>query len=40
MATPMGNVFSTDEKAMAQANVKLFGSTVELLVLEFDQEKF
>jgi len=33
MATPLGNVFSTDEKVMAQAEVKLIGSTIELLVI-------
>jgi len=40
MATPLGTIFSTDEKAVAQANLKLIGSTVESLVVEFDQEKF
>jgi len=40
MATPLGTFFSTDENAMAQADVKLIGSTVESFVVEFDQEKF
>ena len=40
MATPLGKVFSTDEKAIAQADLKLLGSTVESLVVEFDQERF
>ena len=39
MATPLGKLFSTDEKVMAQANLKLFVSTIESLVVEFDQEK-
>ena len=39
MATPLGIIFSTDEKAVAQANLKLLRSTVESLV-KFDQEKF
>jgi len=40
MATLLGSVFSTNEKAVAQADLKLLGSTVESLVIEFDQEKF
>jgi len=40
MATPLGNTFSTDEKAVVQAELKLLGSIVELLVVEFNQEKF
>jgi len=41
MATSLGNTFfSTDEKAIAQANLKLIGPIVESLVVEFDQEKF
>jgi len=40
MATPLGNVFSTDEKAIAQVDFKLLGSTVESLIVEFNQEKF
>jgi len=40
MVTPVGLVFSTDKKAIAQADIKLFGSTVESLIIEFDLEKF
>ena len=40
MATQLGNIFSTDEKAIAQVDFKLLGSMVESLVIEFDQEKF
>jgi len=40
MATPLGTSFSTDENAMAQADVQLLGKTVESLVVEFDQGKF
>jgi len=36
----MGTIFSTNEKAVAQANLKLLGSTIESLVVKFDQEKF
>ena len=36
MATPMGTVLSTDEKAIAQSDLKLLESTVESLVVEFD----
>jgi len=40
MATPLGTYFSTDENAIVQADVKLMGSTVESLIIEFDQRKF
>ena len=40
MATPLGTVFSTNEKAIAQTDLKFLGSVVESLVVEFDQEKF
>ena len=40
MVILLGNVFSSDEKAVAQARLKLPGSTVESLVVELDQEKF
>ena len=40
MSTLLGNTFSTDEKVVAQADLKLIGSTVESLIVEFDQEKF
>ena len=38
--TTLGTVISTDEKITAQANIKLLGSMVKSLVVEFDQEKF
>ena len=38
--TTLGTVFSTNEKAVAQADCKLLGSSVESLVVKFDQEKF
>jgi len=37
MATPMGNCFSTIENQMPQCDI---GSTVETMVIHFDQEKF
>ena len=40
MATPLGTTLSTDEKAATQADLKLIGSIVESLVVEFHQEKF
>ena len=40
MMTPLGSVFSTDEKTIAQIDLKLLESKVESLVVEFDQEKF
>ena len=40
MATPLGNTFSTDEKAVAQADLKLLDSNIESLIVEFNQEKF
>ena len=39
MATPLWTVLSTNEKAVAQADLKLLESTIESLVVEFDQEK-
>ena len=33
MVTPLGTVFSTDEKTVAQGDVKFLGSTVEQLVM-------
>ena len=38
MATPLGITlsFSTNEKVVAQADVKMLGFTVESLVIEFD----
>jgi len=40
MATPLGILFSTDENAVAQANVQLLRKTVKSLVIEYDQRKF
>jgi len=40
MVIPLGTVFSTDKKTVAQADLKLLGSTVESLIVKFDQEKF
>jgi len=40
MTTPLGNIFSTDKKAVAQVDLKLIGSTIESFVVEFDQKKF
>ena len=40
MMTPLGTDFSTDEKIVAQDDVKFLGSTVESLVVEFDQKRF
>jgi len=40
MAAPLGNSFSTDEKAEEQADVQLLEKTVESLAVEFDQGKF
>jgi len=40
METPLGTSFSTDENAVAQADVQLFGKTVKSSVVECNQEKF
>ena len=40
MTTPLGIIFSTEEKAVAQTSLKLLESTVKSLIVEFDQEKF
>jgi hypothetical protein len=40
MATPLGSSSSTNEKEVSQCDDKALGSFVELLVIEFDQEKF
>ena len=40
MATPLGIKFFIDEKTVEQDDLKLLGSNIELLVIEFDQEKF
>ena len=39
MTTPLGTVFSTDKKTIVQADLRLFVSTIESLVVEFDQVK-
>ena len=36
MVTPLEKNFSTNEKVVAQANLKLLGSTVESLIVELD----
>jgi len=38
MATPLEIDFSTDEKVVAQAEVKLIGSTVESITIEWPRE--
>ena len=40
MATPLGIIFSTNEKAVAQVDLNLLGSTVESLIVDFNQEMF
>ena len=40
MVTPLGNILSTDEKAVAQADTKFMGSNGRIVIVEFDQEKF
>ena len=40
MTTLLGTIFYTDEKIVAQADVKFLGLTVESLVVEFDQDRF
>ena len=40
MMTSLGTISSTNEKTIAQADLKLLGLTVESLVVEFDQDKF
>lgn len=40
MATPLGIYFSTDEKVVSQHDVMTIGSIEEVLVIQFDQEKF
>jgi len=37
IVTPLGTYLSTDKNIMAQADVMLMGSTVESLIVEFDQ---
>jgi len=40
MVTPLGNIFSTNEKMVSQCDNQTLGSTTEILVIHFDQEKF
>jgi len=40
MATLLGTVFSTDKKVVSQHDDQTLGSTIETLVISFDQEKF
>ena len=40
METPLGTVFSTNEKVVTQIDLRLLGSMIESLVVKFDQEKF
>jgi len=40
MVTLLGNTFSTNEKLVLQCDNQTLGSTAEMLVIQFDQEKF
>ena len=40
IATPLGTTFFTDEEVVAQDDYKLFGSEVEFITAEFDQQKY
>jgi len=40
MMTPLGTTFSTNKKAITQADLKFLGLTVKSLIVKFDQEKF
>ena len=40
MATPLGSFFSIDEKEVSQCNNKSIGDNAEILVIEFNQDKF
>ena len=40
MTIPPGTSFSTNEKVVSQCDDKTLGSTVEILLIQFDQEKF
>ena len=40
MATPLGNIYYTDEEMVAQSDTELLESIVESLVVEFDQERY
>ena len=40
MATPLGMSFSTVENQVSQCDDQTFGSTAEMLVIHFDEERF
>ena len=40
MATSLGTLFSTAENQMSQCDDQTLGSIAEILVINFDQEKF
>ena len=40
MATPLENTFSTNEKVLSQHDNQTLESSVEMLVIYFEQEKF
>jgi len=40
MTTPLGTTFSTDEKEVSQCDNKSVGDNTEILVIEFNQDKF
>jgi hypothetical protein len=40
MATSLGSSFSTDEKEVSQCDNKSIGDNAEILVIEFNQDKF
>ena len=40
MATSLGKIFSTNEKIVSQYDNQTLGSTAEMVVIEFNQEKF
>ena len=40
MATPLGMNYFTDEEMVAQSDTELLGSTVESLMVEFDQGRY
>ena len=39
-ATPLGKVFFNNKKTVPQCDNETLGSTAEMLVIQFDQEKF
>ena len=40
MVTPLGMTFSTDKKEVSQCDNKSVGDNAEILVIEFNQDKF